>query len=514
MACVRGRYMEVGEEDVDLSKEEESLLEEQSSHPRHSKRFNFTNRRFTSLIRSRKLPLRLLIFITLLVILPLLLFAQFPDSVDQVKSSIYGTISGQAEVPGVKQASARLKVLQQKLERKYLEDEVVIKNLGEKYDLDAYHARLRGYYEKFFAPDKSSSQSSIWSGVEAHLMLSRQPSKEDLQQIPHLVTSSAKNASDLPDAFKLWQEHQSGWQSKVYNDNDIDQFTRDSFLAMRRQPAAAAATETNSTESVDIAKHSSDFYLQWRHLPYPILRIDTFRYLKVFLDGGAYGDSDTGSFYPIKDWPGINGPHPKVVAMLDKCLELLEMQPWLKAESPRSEEMIKNGNLTQETTFWNQPDLVVAIEYDAPGKKKLWKELKLARPLQITQFAFLAKPYHPVLLDCLGTIMEYASRYHANLTATEGNEFMNLILDWIGPGLFTDAVYRYLVARYGVDPFSFAGLDDKAARIGDVLIYPEFAFGIDKGHHLSKDFELVYHGFLHRWIDNFYNQASKRRLQS
>lgn len=71
---------------------------------------------------------------------------------------------------------------------------------------------------------------------------------------------------------------------------------------------------------------------------------------------------------------------------------------------------------------------------------------------------------------------------------------MQNIIYVLGPGLFTDAVYRYLVARYGVDPFVFAGLDDKAARIGDVLIYPEFAFGIDEWHHLNSDFELIHHG--------------------
>ena len=90
--------------------------------------------------------------------------------------------------------------------------------------------------------------------------------------------------------------------------------------------------------------------------------------------------------------------------------------------------------------------------------------------------------------------MDYANAYNASPVATEGVEFMNLILDWTGPGLFTDAVNRYLVARYGVDPFALAGLDDRAGRIGDVLVYPEFAFGIDDTHHLSTDFELIHHG--------------------
>jgi hypothetical protein len=46
------------------------------------------------------------------------------------------------------------------------------------------------------------------------------------------------------------------------------------------------------------------------------------------------------------------------------------------------------------------------------------------------------------------------------------------------------------VARHGLDPFALAGIK-KANRIGDVIIYPEFAFG-DLGDR-KGDFDLIHH---------------------
>lgn len=48
------------------------------------------------------------------------------------------------------------------------------------------------------------------------------------------------------------------------------------------------------------------------------------------------------------------------------------------------------------------------------------------------QFAFVAEPFHPVLLDCLGSIMEMARKYHDGPIPSIGDEYMQMILDWTG----------------------------------------------------------------------------------
>lgn len=63
----------------------------------------------------------------------------------------------------------------------------------------------------------------------------------------------------------------------------------------------------------------------------------------------------------------------------------------------------------------------------------------------------------------------------------------------VGPGAFTDATLRYMVARYGIDPSSVSGHYGKAVRVGDVLLYPEYSFQTDDWSRRKNVFELVHH---------------------
>lgn len=72
------------------------------------------------------------------------------------------------------------------------------------------------------------------------------------------------------------------------------------------------------------------------------------------------------------------------------------------------------------------------------------------------------------------------------------------ILDWSGPGVFTDAVFRYLLVRYGFHPTQASGLKDPL-QIGDVIIMPVHSFRADASEGFQGNHRVVWHGFFGRW---------------
>lgn len=73
-------------------------------------------------------------------------------------------------------------------------------------------------------------------------------------------------------------------------------------------------------------------------------------------------------------------------------------------------------------------------------------------------------------------------------------------LEWTGPGVWTDCVYRYLLARYGFQPEQLIRID-KPIRVGDVLILPSktFAAAEHKVSEKNRAYSAVFHGFNGRW---------------
>ena len=131
------------------------------------------------------------------------------------------------------------------------------------------------------------------------------------------------------------------------------------------------------------------------------------------------------------------------------------------------------------------PQLIVALE-SSPSH---WRGITEVG-LQLVQYAFASSPGHPVFLDIMSRVVS-TSRTVA--TQTEAGDFRwnddNFILTkWSGPGLWTEAVYRYLGARWGFDVRLLDGMDlwdegdesvgkgKKGVRVGDVLILRRDAF--------------------------------------
>jgi alpha 1,6-mannosyltransferase len=87
------------------------------------------------------------------------------------------------------------------------------------------------------------------------------------------------------------------------------------------------------------------------------------------------------------------------------------------------------------------------------------------------QWTIAARPYHPIFLNVIHRALNLSEGHRLGLT-----EEMP-VLDLTGPGAFTDAVFNYLLVRWGVEPEQVAGITEPT-RFGDVLVYPAQSFSV------------------------------------
>ena len=71
-----------------------------------------------------------------------------------------------------------------------------------------------------------------------------------------------------------------------------------------------------------------------------------------------------------------------------------------------------------------------------------WVEASFARHVQIVQWSFAGLRGHPVLLDAVGRIF---ARGREILEGVVREQEKAEVLDWTGPGMFTDCVFRCAV---------------------------------------------------------------------
>lgn len=115
---------------------------------------------------------------------------------------------------------------------------------------------------------------------------------------------------------------------------------------------------------------------------------------------------------------------------------------------------------------------------------------------QVVQWTFAAKPGHPIFLDVVHRILDnsLSNKYGRG---TDADVFL-----WTGPAIWADAVWRYLLARWGFDFRRLASITHPV-RIGDVLVLPLASFQAEYSERWVKqgDEARVWHGALGRWRD-------------
>eukprot|EP00658_Telonema_sp_P-2_P056875 TRINITY_DN45334_c0_g1_i2.p1 TRINITY_DN45334_c0_g1~~TRINITY_DN45334_c0_g1_i2.p1 ORF type:complete len:317 (+),score=63.60 TRINITY_DN45334_c0_g1_i2:61-1011(+) len=181
----------------------------------------------------------------------------------------------------------------------------------------------------------------------------------------------------------------------------------------------------------------------------PIERGDLGRYLILHQHGGYYADLDVSCTLPVEQW-GL------------KDRNLANVQFWTGVEK---------GTLRID---W----------YD-----------HFARRLQLVQWTIAAVPGHPIL----GLLLEMI-REHFDHGKPSGRSHPKAVVNATGPGIFTDAVFRWLEQQYNVSL-----LDDipaTAARgfhAGGVRVLPQVGFGYGSAGEEPEGTVLVRHHFQGSW---------------
>ncbi|EEP78844.1 conserved hypothetical protein [Uncinocarpus reesii 1704] len=175
-------------------------------------------------------------------------------------------------------------------------------------------------------------------------------------------------------------------------------------------------------------------------MPLPVLKADFFRYLILLARGGIYTDIDTWALKSAIEWV------------------------------PKSVDRSSIG-------------LVIGIEAD-PDRED-WQDW-YSRRIQFCQWTIQSKPGHPILRDVVANITEEALRMksHGRLKKAKMDK---TIVEFTGPAVWTDAVFRYLnnPAYFDVgndihltreiDYRYFVGIVAQKV-VGDVIVLPITSF--------------------------------------
>ncbi|OUT20975.1 hypothetical protein CAS74_003972 [Pichia kudriavzevii] len=146
-----------------------------------------------------------------------------------------------------------------------------------------------------------------------------------------------------------------------------------------------------------------DLVRAWDLLPKIILKADFFRYLVIYARGGIYSDMDTFCLKNIHDWAPFN----------------------------------------ERYTKGEQIGFVIGIEAD-PDRPD-WAEW-YARRIQFAQWTIMGKRGHPFLRELISRIVEETLRkeHMGYIKHVEGKDSGSDIMQWTGPGIYTDTMFDYL----------------------------------------------------------------------
>lgn len=198
----------------------------------------------------------------------------------------------------------------------------------------------------------------------------------------------------------------------------------------------------------------------YQAMPTPILKADFFRYLILFARGGVYTDADTEALKPVPNW----------------------FPNWLNADDA---------------------GLVVGVEAD-PDRPD-WAQW-YARRLQFCQWTIQAKPGHPVLRSIVANITETTldRKARGELDLAPGSEEGADIMNWTGPGIWTDMLFEYFNS-VAAEPVTYETFSKRETGtfVGDVLVLPITSFSPGVGHMGSKSVSdpmaFVQHHFSGSW---------------
>ncbi|CAH2352463.1 putative glycosyltransferase Hoc1p [[Candida] railenensis] len=214
----------------------------------------------------------------------------------------------------------------------------------------------------------------------------------------------------------------------------------------------------------------------YNSMPKNILKADFFRYLILFARGGVYSDIDTVGLKSIDVWPSLN--------------ETMNGEP-------------------------NTAGIVVGIEAD-PDRED-WHDW-YARRVQFCQWTIQSKSGHPLLRELIAQItnLTLTRKKNGQLRKVLGKDEGGDIMDWTGPGIWTDYVFSYMNnVMQPQENFKNKVIDDDVVTwkmftgmtspilVDDVLVLPITSFSPDVGQMGAKTskhkWALAKHMFSGSW---------------
>lgn len=267
---------------------------------------------------------------------------------------------------------------------------------------------------------------------------------EPEKSIPKRIWQTWKvrdDSSDFPANFRsyqgAWKEAATtdGYDYAMVPDNDIGAFLQNLYGEV---PLVLKAFE---------------------EMPTNILKADFLRYLLLYARGGIYSDMDTFPVKQLNEWPSVDKE---------------KLKTFKQTRKPVPYKGFKNEGSTG-TSNGKEPGFVVGIEVDS-GDRPDWSDW-YARRIQFCQWTIQSKPGHPVLrelilnitattLDSVSSVKrttddlidkKYRRDYNVNYrdkrardvnydhseTKTAKNVDGTDIMNWTGPGIFSDIIMEY-----------------------------------------------------------------------
>ncbi|KAF1983282.1 glycosyltransferase family 32 protein [Aulographum hederae CBS 113979] len=293
--------------------------------------------------------------------------------------------------------------------------------------------------------------------LHAHGDFERYEERDIGPSLGRRLVVAQKNYSELfkqTPQFESWPKQNPDWFFDFYDDERMDAWLRDYASGSKLQDVFHA-------------------------LPRDVMRSDVFRYLALFEGGGLYTDSDTSSIKPISTW---DSPTSHTTDLTDPTLSHVTAQ------------LRRHHNPLDPCPSVSHcaPRLIVAIESDP----LLWHDLHYCG-FQVSQYTFGASAGHPVLLDALTRIVAVFPAIAADPSSSTDDR---KVFEYTGPQMWANAVWRYLLARWGFDFRKLAGMT-RPVRVGDVLILPfgSFAAGFSELDVEQGSEARVWHGAWGRW---------------
>ncbi|WVN88260.1 uncharacterized protein L203_103461 [Cryptococcus depauperatus CBS 7841] len=375
-------------------------------------------------------------------------------------------------------------------------------NLGN-ISLTEYTLELLKTYKEYMLPPGTSPSHPPLAFMPLVLSrLSLRPPITPLPPRPNVVMTTDKSIDQMPWEFQRWKEIMPDWEIKYFDDKALDEWVNSMFGKSKVQTI-------------------------WQGLPRQVLKSDIFRYMVMLIEGGVYTDRSAAApvihadqwGYPYENQtppllthlyrllslstsPHLPSSHPLSSFSPEHAYTTVDKE--MEVDVPTGKSIIYNGPLVNDGAELGPPSLVVSVEFDSVefGWDN-WRDLGVSRAVQITQWTFMARPGHPVFLDALGRTLKNSEwmALKEKEAKANGQKFVpDNALEWTGPGVFTDCVYRYLLARYGFKPMDLLHVK-KPTRVGDVLILPAGSYSSVNpfGDDQQREWAAVWHGFFGRW---------------